>query len=121
MHTLETDRTVKKDKYAQAGIPEYWIVIPAKGIIEVYRQPEDGVYLEKMTYRQAEEWTFKAFDLVVKGQKYRRGGFNTPEEAALARDCVIRANLLPNKRSFSDDHFDYYVDKYGFYELKIEV
>lgn len=61
------------------------------------------------------------FDLVVKGVKYRRGGFKTPEEAALARDCVIRANGLPHRRSFSDDHFDYYVDKFGFYELKIEI
>ena len=42
-------------------------------------------------------------------------------EAALARDCVIVTNNLPHKRAFSDDHFDYYVDKYGFYELKIEV
>ena len=62
-----------------------------------------------------------SFDLVVKGRKYRRGGFKTPEEAALARDCVIRANGLPHRMSFSDDHFDYYVDKFGFYELKVDV
>jgi hypothetical protein len=62
-----------------------------------------------------------SFDLVVKGARYRKGGFKTPEEAALARDCVIRANGLPHRRSFSDDHFDYYVDKFGFYELKVDV
>ena len=62
-----------------------------------------------------------SFDLVVKGQRYRRGGFKTPEEAALARDCVIVANNLPHKRAFSEDHFKYYVDRFGFYELKIDV
>ena len=62
-----------------------------------------------------------SFDLVVRGVKYRKGGFKTPEEAALARDCVIVANKLPHRRSFSDDHFGYYVGKYGFYELKSPV
>ncbi len=62
-----------------------------------------------------------SFDLVYRGHRIRKGGFKTPEEAALARDCVIRANNLPHKRSFSDDHFDYYVDKFGFYELKVDV
>ena len=60
------------------------------------------------------------FDLVYRGHRVRRSGFKTPEEAALARDCVIVANKLPHKRAFSDDHFDYYVGKYGFYELNID-
>ena len=61
------------------------------------------------------------FDLVVKGQRYRQGGFKTPEEAALARDCVIVANRLPHRRTFSDDHYVYYVEKYGFYDLKVDI
>ncbi|MCB0586874.1 MAG: Uma2 family endonuclease, partial [Phaeodactylibacter sp.] len=68
VHTLETDRTVKKQKYAEAGIPEYWIVIPDKGIVEVYRKPEDGSYLDKNTYRKADEWLFEAFGLSIKGE-----------------------------------------------------
>lgn len=67
VHTLETDRTVKKQKYAEANIPEYWIVIPSKKAVEVYRKPEDGDYLEKNTYHKGDEWLFEAFNLKVKG------------------------------------------------------
>ena len=67
VHTLETDRTVKKQKYAAAGIPEYWIVIPQKAIVEVYRKPEDDAYLEKNTYKKTEEWVLSSFNLTVKG------------------------------------------------------
>ena len=47
--TLQTDRTIKKKKYAAAGVPEYWIVIPRKRTVEVYRKPEHGTYQEKKT------------------------------------------------------------------------
>ncbi|MCB0561307.1 MAG: Uma2 family endonuclease [Lewinellaceae bacterium] len=67
VHTLETDRTAKLQKYAASNIPEYWIVIPEKGIVEVYRKPKDGVYLEKNTYKKADEWVFETFKLPVKG------------------------------------------------------
>ncbi|MCB0556860.1 MAG: Uma2 family endonuclease [Phaeodactylibacter sp.] len=67
VHTLETDRTVKKRKYAEAHIPEYWIVIPSKEAVEVYRKPEDGDYLEKNTYHKGDEWLFEAFKLKLKG------------------------------------------------------
>jgi Uma2 family endonuclease len=65
--TLLTDRSIKLKKYATAGIPEYWIIIPEKQLIEVYRNPEDEVYLEKHSYTKEEEWYFNAFDLLVKG------------------------------------------------------
>ena len=61
------------------------------------------------------------FDLVVRGQRYRQGGFKTAEEAALARDCVIVTNRLPHRKSFGDSHYDYLVNKYGFYDLKVGV
>lgn len=32
--------------YAEAGVPEYWIVLPAERRIEVYRRPVNGAYLE---------------------------------------------------------------------------
>ena len=61
------------------------------------------------------------FDLVVRGQRYRQGGFKTAEEAALARDCVIVTNRLPHRKSFGDSHYDYLVSKYGFYDLKVDI
>jgi len=67
VNTLETDRTVKLRKYAEAGIPEYWIVIPEKNAIEVYREPDEGTYREKATYKKGGNWQFAAFDLPVKG------------------------------------------------------
>ena len=67
INSLETDRTTKKRKYAGAGIPEYWIVIPPEGIVEVYRQPENGVYREKRTCRKEEEWRWEAMELGVRG------------------------------------------------------
>ena len=32
--------------YAEAGVAEYWIVLPAERRVEVYRRPELGAYLE---------------------------------------------------------------------------
>ena len=65
--SVQTDRTIKKQKYAESGIAEYWIVAPEKEIIEVYRKPKDGDYLEKSTYEKTDEWVFKTFDLTIKG------------------------------------------------------
>ena len=33
--------------YAEAGVEEYWIVLPAERRIEVYRRPQNGAYLEQ--------------------------------------------------------------------------
>ncbi len=66
--SLNTDRTIKKKKYATAGIPEYWIVIPQKQLIEVYKKPEDATYREKTTYQKTDEWTFETFGLKVRGE-----------------------------------------------------
>ncbi len=67
VETLSKDRTIKLKKYAQANIPEYWIVIPKEKKIEVYRQPENGIYTQMETYRKEDEWVFEPFDLAVKG------------------------------------------------------
>jgi len=68
--TVKTDRTIKKKKYATAGIPEYWIIIPKKGRIEVFRKPEDGNYAEKATYKLKDKWTIEALNLAVKGSDF---------------------------------------------------
>jgi Uma2 family endonuclease len=42
--SVEYDRSVKMPLYAQAGIPEAWLVNLPKDIIEMYTQPKDGKY-----------------------------------------------------------------------------
>ena len=70
VYTVKRDRTIKKNKYATAGIPEYWIIIPQKGIIEVFKKPEDNSYSEKKTYKINSTWVVAAFDLKVKGSDF---------------------------------------------------
>ncbi len=48
--TAETDRVTKMDEYAQAAIPEYWIVVPQNQPIEIYK-------LLDTTYRQIATYT----------------------------------------------------------------
>ncbi len=33
--------------YAEAGVEEYWIVLPVERRIEIYRRPQDGSYLDR--------------------------------------------------------------------------
>ena len=40
--------------YAEAGVKEYWIVLGPERQIEVYRQPENGIYQQKRTYSLGE-------------------------------------------------------------------
>lgn len=40
--------------YAEAGIKEHWIILGVAGQIEVYRQPENGVYQKKRVYSRAQ-------------------------------------------------------------------
>ena len=40
--------------YAEAGVQEYWIVLGEERRIEVYRQPENGVYQRKQVYAAGE-------------------------------------------------------------------
>jgi Uma2 family endonuclease len=40
------DRDVKAPLYAGGGIPEFWIVNIVDRVVEVYRRPENGAYLE---------------------------------------------------------------------------
>ena len=41
--------------YAEAGIPEYWLVNLEKSETEVYRRPEAGQYLERTIYGKGKE------------------------------------------------------------------
>ena len=42
--SVQRDRTVKGPLYAEAGIPEYWIVNLQDSVIEVYSDPIEGAY-----------------------------------------------------------------------------
>ena len=42
--SLNYDRNVKLPLYARAGIPEAWLMVLPKDIIEVHSQPENGKY-----------------------------------------------------------------------------
>lgn len=49
--TVDYDREVKADRYAAAGIPEYWLVDLPNEAVEVFRQPEDDGYAERIRHR----------------------------------------------------------------------
>lgn len=42
--SLRKDRTIKTGIYAEAGVPEYWIVDVEGGAVEVYTERRDGEY-----------------------------------------------------------------------------
>jgi Uma2 family endonuclease len=42
--SLRKDREVKRDIYAEAGVPEYWIVDVAGRAVDVHTEPRDGAY-----------------------------------------------------------------------------
>ncbi len=49
--SLEKDATVKYHIYAEAGIPEYWLVNLQTGELIIYRQPREREYGSKMTLK----------------------------------------------------------------------
>jgi Uma2 family endonuclease len=52
--SLAFDRKVKTPLYAQAGIPEYWIVNLNDRQIEIFRSPAEGEYQEKQIVKHTE-------------------------------------------------------------------
>jgi len=52
--SLGKDRHVKGKLYAEAGVQDYWIVDLNNSRIEVYRRPDDGVFLSHETYGSGE-------------------------------------------------------------------
>lgn len=57
--TLELDRA-KTALYAEAGVREYWLVLPSRGEIEVYTEPQNGVYRRTRIYARNETLTSEA-------------------------------------------------------------
>lgn len=52
--SLEKDSTLKYRIYAEAGIPEYWLVNLKRGELIVFREPRHGEYASKMTLTAGE-------------------------------------------------------------------
>jgi len=44
--SVDVDRE-KATIYAEADIPEYWLVIPEKGILEIHTTPKEGLYTQR--------------------------------------------------------------------------
>lgn len=55
--SLAFDRTTKLRLYAEAGIPEYWIVDAEANRVEVYRRPEAGEYQERVAFGAQDSMT----------------------------------------------------------------
>ena len=59
--TLDKDRNEKLPMYAQAGIPESWIVNIPGGVVEVYTDPIGGIYLTRRVFEAGETVSPSAF------------------------------------------------------------
>jgi Uma2 family endonuclease len=55
--SVEFDRTRKLALYARNGIPEYWIVNLAEGVLEVHRDPAGETYASRSVLAASEQVT----------------------------------------------------------------
>ena len=60
--TYSFDRNTKVPLYAQAGIPEVWILNLKEDRIEVFKQPLAGVYQEERIFQPSEEIFVEGLD-----------------------------------------------------------
>lgn len=67
--SLSFDRKVKTPLYAQAGIPEYWIVNLNDRQIEIFRQPSEGGYQEKQIVKHTETAVCSTIKFAVAADK----------------------------------------------------
>ena len=59
--SLRKDRGLKSEIYAEAGVPEYWIVDLVHGVVEVRTAPSDGHYTRLETRGRGEHIALVAF------------------------------------------------------------
>ena len=65
--SLRLDREVKARLYAEAGIPEFWLINLVDSCIEVYTQPTGAAYLTQTVYTAGQ-----AVPLILDGQTIGR-------------------------------------------------
>jgi Uma2 family endonuclease len=63
--SLRKDRGIKSEIYAEAGVPEYWIVDLVHGVVEVRVAPADGHYTRMTTHGRGERITLVSFPDIV--------------------------------------------------------
>ena len=63
--SLAYDRSIKGRLYAQAGIPEYWVVDCAAETVEIHREPSADGYCDVRLVSGAAEIAIQAFPDVV--------------------------------------------------------
>ncbi len=61
------DRNVKLVRYAEAGIPEAWLVLPEKRTVETFRRPGPSGYTETAFYTEADTVEMLGASLDVAG------------------------------------------------------
>lgn len=59
--SLRKDRGLKSEIYAEASVPEYWVVDLVHGTVEVRTEPVDGHYTRMTTYRRGQRIALVAF------------------------------------------------------------
>lgn len=65
--TLKFDRQIKSSLYAEAGIPEYWILNLVDEVLEVYRDPDPKGYQSQQVYQASEQISLLgSFDAVIR-------------------------------------------------------
>jgi len=58
--TLRHDLTTKRDLYARAKVPEYWVVDLKGRRLVVHCNPQEGVYQEVQVLKESDEVTLAA-------------------------------------------------------------
>lgn len=48
--SADYDRSVKREIYAAAGVPVYWLVEPEAKVVRVFSQPKDGAYAQEAVF-----------------------------------------------------------------------
>jgi Uma2 family endonuclease len=59
--SLKFDRQEKAEIYAEAGVPEYWVVNVADEVIEVHSEPVRGAYARVTPHRSGDQTRLLAF------------------------------------------------------------
>lgn len=65
--SVAQDRNVKALLYAEAGVPEYWIVNVVDRVIEIYRDPVKGKYTTTTVHARGDSVTMLRFPDVTVG------------------------------------------------------
>ena len=69
LSTLMTDRELKAPLYAEAGIPEYWIINLEDQQIEAHRNPSENTYQIKEIAQKGDQLQIPGFDSYVEIDK----------------------------------------------------